>query len=371
MMKITFILLLSLFLISTVISQTFIFQFQESNLSKWGYANIDGKILFESKFSICSEFNTDGSALFLKRNNFFIIDLLGEKVPAEIDDIQLKINHFGGMATGNQVTTFQKESESSYNMGIQGFSDGFLVVKVKNKWGCLSSDGKITIPIIYDRITDFKSGYAFAELRGKFYVLDKEASEFPVNVTDIIEIKHFSEGMGLFQVKGGKWGFVNEKGMVVIEPQFKGTGYFSAGLAWARAKNKDIGYINKNGEWVIDPQFKGAWDFDSISGMAKVRLGNHKRYVDTKGNIYDFENINSRLLYGFSEGLAVAVKGDKYGYIDNTGQWVIQPHYSDARSFRNGFAAANSKNRWGIIDKEGNWVVQPTYYDIGNVTIVK
>lgn len=64
----------------------------------------------------------------------------------------------------------------------------------------------------------------------------------------------------------------------------------------------------------------------------------------------------------FSDGLAVIktedIKGnDKYGFIDKTGNIVIQVKYDDAHSFSNGYAWVKIDDEEHIIDKTGNIVL--------------
>lgn len=52
----------------------------------------------------------------------------------------------------------------------------------------------------------------------------------------------------------------------------------------------------------------------------------------------------------------------KWGYIDNSGSFVIQPSFSQAFRFQDtGLAVAGSDNRVGLIDRSGNYVADPVY----------
>lgn len=60
----------------------------------------------------------------------------------------------------------------------------------------------------------------------------------------------------------------------------------------------------------------------------------------------------------FSEGLAAACIGGKYGFIDHSGAWVIEPQYDGAESFIDGTAKIwnEQKHEVYLIDKAGNIV---------------
>ena len=67
----------------------------------------------------------------------------------------------------------------------------------------------------------------------------------------------------------------------------------------------------------------------------------------------------------FSEGLACVAVGEywAYGYIDMSGKMVIDPIYNLAYPFSEGYAVVQleGSSRWGLIDPEGNWVLEPIY----------
>jgi len=218
--------ILILFWGSILFSQTYVFQAREKGSKNWDYANLEGKMIIEPKFKYCSEFSEQGFATVMYRNKYEVINLKGEIIETELKSIQPNTNYW---------THFP-----------QAFLDGNLLVWENEKLGCLNTDGKIVLPIEYEHLTQFNGGFALAEKNKTFYVLDKMAREIPVEATDIKHIWHFSEGLGIIEVKDQR-GFVDSTGKVVIEPQFDETGYFSAGLAWARTMDGAIGISIKMG----------------------------------------------------------------------------------------------------------------------------
>lgn len=357
--KNVFTLLLILIAGSTVLSQTHVFPIKQKGSKKWGYASLDGNVFIEPKFSEASEFSGQGSAVVIIKNKFYIINRQGDVLENKVDKIRPFID----------MVPPYSDKHLGLMYWVHTFSDGYFVVSQNKRWGCLGPDGNIVIPIKYDRLTDFYDGYALAELNNKFFVIDKSGREIPLEVAGVKEIKHFSEGLGIIEVKGEKWGFVDSNGKVAIEPQYTGVGYFIGGLAWARNEQKKIGFINKSGEWVIKPQFSRVRDFDLESGLAMVKVGDKWGYTDTKGNIHFFDETEKTFI--FSEGLAVGRKKGKIGFLNNDGQWAIQPMFDVALGFKNGYAAVRSEGLWGIIDKGGNWIVQPAFSLAGDVSIIE
>jgi len=62
--------------------------------------------------------------------------------------------------------------------------------------------------------------------------------------------------------------------------------------------------------------------------------------------------------------------GESYGFKDKNGIIVIQPKFSDSRSFSEGLAAVamgeKEHKKWGYINKTGKWVVLPSFYMAGD-----
>ena len=116
---------------------------------------------------------------------------------------------------------------------------------------------------------------------------------------------------------------------MAIKPQFDTAFGFAEGPA-AVTEGGKVGYINRKGEMVIRPQFE---------------VGN----PCGEGLWYERPR-------DFSGGLAAVRVAGKWGYIDRTGRVVIEPRYDCAQRFSEGLAVVGSRmglvTRMGYIDEE-------------------
>lgn len=157
-----------------------------------------------------------------------------------------------------------------------------------------------------------------------------------------------------------KYGFMNKKGEVVIEPQFDGTqGFATNGLAIVKSNGK-IGCVNEKGEFVIDAEYDPLSSY-FYNGLISLRLNGYYGVVDELGNTvveHKFDYIGNFA----KNGLAPAEIDNKYGYIDKKGQWVIEKQFDKAGDFAdNGFACVKKGNKYGYIDESGEFIIEPQF----------
>ena len=50
---------------------------------------------------------------------------------------------------------------------------------------------------------------------------------------------------------------------------------------------------------------------------------------------------------------------------------MIEPKFNGARAFKNGFAAVKQGEKWGFIDTKGNWVIEPGYDSVKDMEKVQ
>ncbi len=93
--------------------------------------------------------------------------------------------------------------------------------------------------------------------------------------------------------------------------------------------------------------------------LAPVKFAGYWGFIDQDGN-YIIEPIFKNAK-PFSDGLALVMGDAGWGFIDKTGEFIIGPGLSSARSFSEGLAAVRYASGWGYIDLKGNETIPPAY----------
>jgi len=163
----------------------------------------------------------------------------------------------------------------------------FQVIK-NGKTGFRNLDNKIIIEPQFDNAEMFSEGYSSVKVGNKCGLID-EAGKFvlPLQFYEFLGSVH--NGLISFRTKD-KYGFIDVKGEVKIEPQFDWVGDFTEGLCVIRNDNGKIGsgkygYIDTAGKLVIDFKFETAHSFEN--GRAKVKLNNLWGAIDKTGKIIE------------------------------------------------------------------------------------
>jgi len=124
---------------------------------------------------------------------------------------------------------------------------------------------------------------------------------------------------------------------------------------------KEWGYANEKGEILIQPQFKQCFAF-SEHGLAPIYDAKTKQhqFITTKGEVFATEKPGFQLmnifgfgLKSFSDGLVPVSYSKKWGFMDVNGKLVIEAKYDKVTSFSGGYATAQRGSDYFIIDKSG------------------
>lgn len=177
----------------------------------------------------------------------------------------------------------------------------------------------------------------------------------------------FSFGATFVQENGNAprlWGLIDKTGNYIVEPSFLDAGSFTRDeLAYVQDGSGLYGYVDSTGTYQIEPQFTEARSF--MDGLAIVSRGYGYEYIDTSGETIiagNFEEANT-----FSDDLAAVKQNGLWGFIDHSGDFVIQPIYNEVYSFSEGvaFVSENDAGNFGgyyLIDTEGNYILNEALY---------
>lgn len=193
------------------------------------------------------------------------------------------------------------------------------------KWGFIDKTGRMVIAAQFDDVLRDQYGGCLPYSHKLF--------------------KNFSEGLCAVRV-GNKWGYIDKTGKFAIEAKYDNAGTFSEGLGCVRSGLK-CGYVDKTGKLVLPLQYEAY----AHSNNAR---SNNPDWDFTAGLIEKL---------GFSDGLAVARRDGKEGYIDHSGKFVIEPTFASASPFEDGVARVETGDMQyhpgsTFIDKTGKPIIK-------------
>ena len=302
---------------------------------RWGYVDVTGKLVIPMLYSLPSDFKEGLSVQktkeFLKFGYYFM-DKTGKKVlPAATSTFEFyqgARDFSEGLAsvsipdskTYSKTVFIDKTGKVVIDDGYSysgNFKNGIASVSKIGKYGVVDKTGKLIIPMEYTKVDEPENGYV------KVYDKEKKVALFTLAGKGVVPLGAYDEIWGAFNdglcaVKsGGKYGFIDQTGKLVIAPFLDRPTIFSDGLARVE-QDKKVGYIDKTGKLVI-PYVAG--------------YGLH-----------------------FSEGLAAfsfAAADKKWGYINKTGKLILPAIYQYANDFKNGFARVEQNFVEFLVDKTG------------------
>jgi len=203
------------------------------------------------------------------------------------------------------------------------------------------------------------SGLYPINANGKYGFMDRSGKTVIAPQFDL-SIFGFSEGLAPVKI-GTKWGYINTKGALTITPQFDQGFSFRNGRA-AVALGSRYGLIDKDGKYIRSPTF--LWVGVSAGDFTPVKTGDGVlAFVNPSGEVVLSGRFDSVEHSGFQEGLAAVSSGGKWGFIDTTGKWVIDPQFEKPSYFSEGLAHVHAGGRVGYIDRGGKFVINPQYDD--------
>jgi hypothetical protein len=242
----------------------------------------------------------------------------------------------------------------------------FVVVAFSACCSVVSSLGAppdVAEPIIFPIVLGGKCGYI--DIQGSVIVTPQ-----------FYKCRPMSDGLAAFLLDNSKrslWGYLDARGKVLIPPSFAWTGDFNEGVAAVQTHGRTvlddrIAFIDHSGKVLFEKEplrIPGTWQ---SGGPVELRLSEGLiAFPDPVTGKFGYVNASGRFdivpqfdtAYPFRDGLARVQSGSRFGYIDHKGAYVIEPIFKTSTDFQEGFAAALQESRGqrvvGFIDKTGQF----------------
>lgn len=312
-----------------------------------------------------------------KKPSVFMQDLDGDGVLEIIAGYKLKEQNYTIIMkyyNGIWYIVSRFKVKEKLNRKVVSISLHVAPVKTTNgvKWGYIDDKGTFVIEPKYDSAYDFgENGIAVVEEEKLYGIIDKSGKYILQPKYD--SINEFSEGRAAAALND-IFKLIDEIGKELTTRPYNFIGSFKDGRAIMSITdtqgNSLYGYLNREGKEAVPPKFQYAGEYNN--GKAVVKIGD---------NQYALIDINGQILQAYKYAFVGDIGDDllafklsedgKLGYMDVSGNVVIQPKYTGAQPFSEGRAivnvAENYSNGYGLIDKKGNYIIMPQYNDINSL----
>ena len=287
----------------------------------WGFADINGKVVIEPRFSTATNFryglaivSINGELRDKKTNNFFSLSLRDTKF-------------FGGssgepLLTGQHYGVLDKQGKfiiaPNYD-GLRFLSKNCFFYKRDRKWGIISVDGREILPPILDSIPQSSSSSH----------INCSNDDEPIAVS-----------------KGEEFCFVNNSGQLVFNGNYKDAHSFSEGMAVVAEKQPlqsfEYFFIDKTGRRCFSQSFRKARDFHE--GLAAVQCDEYWTFINKSGKTIVSPIFTE--VQDFHEGIAVCSNGSGISLLSRDGSSILLKGISRCSDFSCGAAKTVSDKFW-------------------------
>jgi tetratricopeptide (TPR) repeat protein len=244
----------------------------------WGIAKADGVLIIPCEYESISTFSAD-RAVVKKNGEIYAVDKDNNRVAR----LNVSASGFGNFANDRIPVLIEgawRRATGDLSLGTAAFeqlgmySGGYVAAKVNGKWGVIDLSLNWLVPAEYDGVVLDELGRCYAQ--GAVFIVQGGAVYMFAGGRQaggaFEDARPFSnEGYAAVK-RGGKWGFVDANGEVMIDFMFDDA--LSFGQHLAAVKLGELwGYIGISGRIVIEPAFLEAKSFSSGSAPVLTERG--------------------------------------------------------------------------------------------------
>ncbi len=233
--------------------------------------------------------------------------------------------------------------------------------------------------VVYPPYAQFSEGLATVKISRWFWFINLGNSYAVIDEDgDIVvpeqegKIYSFKYGLAVVQIPlktfqyvyDEVYSFIDRDGKRMTDSVYEWVSQFQGRFAVAM-KNGKYGYIDRSWRFVIPPRFDDARNFSPSTDLAAVRLGDKWTYVNPSGEIA-FESKFDKA-WDFVEGFARVYSNGKYHFINTSGLPTFNSReYDFADDFSEGLARVLVNGKYGFIFTDERFAVEPKFEDAGN-----
>ena len=260
---------------------------------------------------------------------------------------------------------------------VGGFSNsaGVAAVMMGNAWGYIDTDGTKVLRDIYQSAGTFAELTPVVDANGEAYYIDQEgnkklpASYFQEKDPTLKQVERFGDIQSNMAMAydGTVWNYYDLSTYQKLFGGYKEATPITLGVGAVSEDGQNWALISQMGELLTGYDYQGvAVDGKGVlcrTNAVFVRQDGYYRLVDhTTGQ--PINESRYQAVDAFNENTYAAVQKDGYWlFVNEAGEEKDVGNFDELKSLANGMAAARSGDRWGYIDENGNWLIEPQFYD--------
>ena len=351
--------------------------------SLWGLINKKGKVVLDPIYHVVEFEGNRVKAHFSKTSNLFEINNQNEldQLFSNMHTLHI-VNSKEVDNKQNQKNNIELKPVYGSNLKHQIFEtvingvnlkvldlkevlniSSYICIDLNKHWGYIDESGRIwnsfkenlksTVKLHYNFIGKFSNGLATVCL-----------AERAENVqSNQYNLKGWIEKNTEFN-KIGKWGVINTKNEIVINPEYDLIKPFNNGIAWAM-KNNFWGAINTKGEVVIPFLYN---DMNQVANNDSLWIVTENSY--TQGIV---DSLGSVLVPAIfldvkvpTEGKSIVRTNLGWQIFDVKKQKILPSVYDEILPFMDSLAPVRLQKKWGFVNHNGELVIKCKYQKVSH-----
>ena len=330
----------------------------------------------------------------MQNGKYGLINLNGKQIlPCEYDNITviqgiensliIEKNGQKGLCNDSGSVLIEPQYTEIKNLG-ETYKDGYITVNSEGKYGVISATKQQILENKFDEIkqTYLGSNYLVIE-GGKEKLINSSGETLIENGFDDIKS---NTTRGVIFVLNNLYGEMSTSGEILIEAKYQDLKQVKEGIYIAKQNDK-YGIIDESIQEKLPFSYTGITYNDKANLFVAEDENFQTSIIDKDYNVkligilvdittdyirmrindeYKYYNLNCEEISSTEalkdNTLFLKKENDKYGYVDKSGNVVVDYVYDDATEQNEyGFVAVKQNGLWGSLDKDGKIVIEPKY----------
>ncbi|ERM84377.1 hypothetical protein P872_15135 [Rhodonellum psychrophilum GCM71 = DSM 17998] len=236
-------------------------------------------------------------------------------------------------------------------------NENFLISDEDTGFGLINREGEYILEPIIDELIHLEENYFYA-FDGKQYMLIKAREErADIKYTSYHKITLGQNNMMLEYIHGKLRRVMDNEGILLDQTGMEKVTQVGYKKYNVYLRDKSVGLLGEGG-WLVNP----------VLNLETILPGKENLYGAKKEGKYGFINKSGQMLIEnrfdeisvFSEGLAAVKRNGLWGFVNKADQIIVTPQFEEVLDFHNGLSVVKQNGKSNLIDKNGgvllgNW----------------